>query len=492
MKPKRKKAIIIASILLLVLVACVTYYFATTIRITGVNAAIGASSVLEKLSAGEGTYYPSKTCSMSTASCTLSETQTAGTRPQGSAWAALAYTGLYRATKNDEYLAKARLAADSMIASCKAGSSTDCDWSLVQLNEVYKETNRNDYKEFILERTGGMPYHMPPSKDGSPMLQAVAARQYAISYGLSKINRFIDNFKEEIEGAESASLDHAVILFKEGTLDVRGDDCWIATAKLEAHKAFNDSAYLNEAKTFFDAAMIEKHTADFGVTTQLIPCIEGLKMLSDATGDKKYLDGAVKLNGYVMTYYWDPAQKKKYDGDGSFVSLPCVSNATGIYCLPENVKTVTDNSFIIYTLTTTKPLQKYAVSKAKQIFSSENIQRYPTSEFATNDSQSNASTVTETSWVHFDDLYTLKVFEASDFNGFYVTYYTDINDPLYDPVLKLDGIPSGTLKVFGNSEMDKRQELQYSFTLTGIEHNQEYSIELESKNRNASITYNRK
>lgn len=485
-----KKAIILAVAIILVIAASVTYYFATTTRITGIKAATDASAVLEALAVGGGKYNNALACSMSDALCSI-ETQATGPQPQESAWASLAYTGLYRATKNDEYLAKARLAADSMIALCKASGSTDCDWSLVQLNEVYKETNKNDYKEFILEHTGGMPYHMPPSKDGSPMLQAVAARQYAISYGLSKINRYIDNFNKEIEGAESASLDHAVILFAEGTLDVRGDDCWIQTAKLEAHKAFNDSTYLNEAKAFFDAARIEKHAADFGVTTQLIPCIEGLNMLYDATGDKAYLTNAIKLNGYVMTHDWDPAQKKKYDGDGSFVSLPCVSNVTGIYCLPENVKTATDNSFIIYTLTTTKPLQKYAVSKDKRIFSSENIQRYPTSEFVTNNSQSNAS-VTKTSWVHFDELYTLKVFEASDFDGFYVTYYTDINDPLYDPVLKLDGIPSGTLKMFGNPEMDKRQELQYSFTLTGIEHDQEYLIELESKNRNANITYNRK
>ena len=407
---KKKTAIILAVVIILLLGGWAAFKWMTTIRITGLEAAIGASTVIESLKCGDINgadtantstanvtphyyYQYSKTCSLSngtstdTGTCILdAQNDECSTMPQSGAWAALAFIGLYRASGNEEYLSKARLAADGMIDSCRTSSNAlDCAWSLAQLYEVYTDLGKTEYKEFILAQLNDFPKISVPSGQESPMLKAIEAREFAIAYRLSKLNTYLEKAETAISTAENASLTNGIILYQEDddsptTTTVRSDDCWIQVAKLEAYNAFDkaNEQYFLDARSFFDTARISEHAPDFGAMSQLLPCIEGLKLLWEETGEKPYLKEALKLNEHILTYYWDPEQKPKYDGDGSFISLPCVSNVTGIFCLPENIKTVADNSFIIYLLTTIKPDHKYAVSKREKIFPSELIAEYPT------------------------------------------------------------------------------------------------------------------
>ena len=481
---KKKPLIVLAVLVLLLLVGGWTAYqwwWTTTIQITGLEAAVGASSFIESLSAGDGRYYFSKSCSMLNASCMHSK-RPGDIVPQTSAWASLGFVGLYRASnKDDGYITNAILAADNMISACKADNSTNCDWSLVQLNAVYKETGKTEYEEFILERTASLPQLSPPSKIRSPMIQAIEAREYAIAYSLSGSEKYKEYFENSISAAEDASWRTGVLLFREGNLDVHGDDCWIQVAKLEAHTAFGDSQYLTQVHDFFDNAKISTHMSAFPITTQLFPCVEGLSLLSKITGDKKYADEASKIKMYILINYWDPSKNPKYDGDGSFVSTPCVSNVTGTFCFSENVKTNTDNSYIIYLLATTQPEYEYIIPR-KVVHLTSAVQ--PAASVVTSGNRMNLT--------HIDPLYELMAIKSSDSDETYVVYYTDKNDSLTSPILKIDGTPAGRLVIFNESNdvgMKARSEIMYLFKVTGLEANTNYEIVLESAERTARTSF---
>ena len=429
-------------IVVLILISGLAAYeiFFNPANITGIEAAKGAAAFIDGMRLPDGNYVLSKSCNEQNCINDLSATTTDAT-PPSNAWAALAFAGLHRATGDAKYLDKARLEADKMLETCRSGSSheSDCDWSLSQLKEVYTETKDEKYMQFITERAAALHNNTPPLVNKNSMVLSLEARSYAAA-GNAKW------FAEAIGMAEKAAARDVVI---SENPPLRANDCWIILAKMDGFEAFGTKTLKDDATAFFnerDAAVL----SGFGVLGQMHACIEALGKLDPNSPKLELLDLALIKKAF---------DNNKYESDNSFVSLPCNINATGgVFCLAFNAKSVTDNAYSAFLLSTTAPTKKFALSARKPSFG--NVELKP-SEPATIPTD-------ELNWTHIDRLGVLNIFWISDseFDGFVVVYYTDINAPLSNPViLDVDGTRYEPAHIETGDEMQRRSEVQYEFEI---------------------------
>lgn len=311
-------------------------------NITGIEAAKDAAAFVNGMKLPDGNYVRSKSCSEQT--CTKDQPDTNAT-PQLNAWAALAFTGLYRATGESQYLERARLEADKMLETCRHGSAheSDCDWSLFQLKEVYKETKNETYRQFIVERAAALHDTSPPSVNKNSMILALEARSYAAAGNA-------EWFAEAMGFAEETAKRDVVIITDPR---LRANDCWVMLAKMDGFEAFGTEALRDDVRKFFDERYVTLFFK-FDVPGQMHACIEALGKLDPKAMKLELLNQA--LIKKMLDY-------NKYERDYSFVSLPCAINyknlKTGVSCPASNVKSVADNAYSAFLLSTTAPKTRF-------------------------------------------------------------------------------------------------------------------------------------
>jgi len=452
MKPRAFFVVIVVVILLCGLAAYKIFF--NSANITGIEAATHATAFVNGMRLPDGNYVPSQKCSEK--NCTNDPSTTDAT-PQLNAWAALAFTGMYQATGDVQYLDKARLEADKMLETCRSGSvhESDCDWSLSQLKEVYNETKDEKYMQFIIARATALHENTPPSLNKNSMVLSLEARSYAAA-GNAKW------FAEAMSMAEEAANRDAVI--SEKPL-LRANDCWIILAKMDGFEAFGTKTLKDDATKFFnerDATVL----SGFGVLGQMHACIEALGKLDPNSPKLELLDRV--LIEKALDY-------NKYESDNTFVSFPCNTNKTDISCQAFNSKSVTDNAYSAFLLSTTAPKKKFALSAKKLSMDATGLNP---SEPMINQEEEN--------WTHFDTLGVLNVFWVSEsgFDGFVVTYYTDINAPLAKSTsLDVDGARYEPAHIETGEEMQRRSEVQYEFEIPRKPNTSTYNIVLYSGTR---------
>ncbi len=471
------------------------------VEVSGIEAAQSAIAFINGMKLADGTYVYSVDCDST--GCNKKSNLTG--LPQSNAWAAFANIGLYRATKDSKYLdaAKAEVAKEIEICSKADGTivgpseQKNCLWALVQPYEVYKETNDAKTKDFILKNAETiLRYLRPDPTQGAGMLQSIIARELAIAYSLSSDGKFLqaavgfDNAAKQSMDADNR------VAFANG-FPVRLEECWQKLAELQLYGAAQNQSYLDSAKGFFDgieqAGASGEFYKNFEIATQLHPCIESLQLLSEKTGASKYSEEAAKISAYLAQASWDSEFSKKYDGRGGFATMFCRVADGSSLCAPSNDKTITDNSYGAYLLAKpglNLPIERTAGRPKGQLYF--NSTQLP---------KITPQPVPAKNWTHFDPLETLQVFKASDSpSTFYASYFVDINAPLANAVISVDGekFPFDSAPSCFNMSVLKgactrrdtiRSEIQYVATFEKAVAGKTYSIGLSSGEKTAKIQY---
>ncbi|MFA6048590.1 MAG: hypothetical protein WC792_01410 [Candidatus Micrarchaeia archaeon] len=458
------------------------------VEVSGIEAAQSALAFINGMKLSDGTYVYSVDCDSS--GCNKKSNLTG--LPQSNAWAALANVGLYRATKDSKYLDAAKAEVAKEIAACPVSTpipgqklEKNCLWALVQPYEVYKETKDAATKKFILDTSGVIAGYLGPTPRDGPMLESIIARELAIAYSLSKDEKYLQ-LAIKFNDAAKTALDAKNETAYANGFPVRLEECWQKLAELQLYDATQNQSYLSSAKGFFDG--IEKAGAsdsfyeNFESANQLHPCAESLQILAGKTGDAKYSAVSAAISAHLAQASWDSQYSKKYGGgNGGFVTTFCQQNNAAAVCAPANVKTVTDNAYSAYLLSsqggTLRISKTSSMGVGKLNF---NVSRPPATEAPT----------PVANWTHFDGLGVLDAKKASDSpTTFYVTYFADINAPLSNAAISVDGekfpfenAPScftlAVMKGACTRTYADRSEIQYVLTYDKAAAGKTYSIEL--------------
>lgn len=346
--------LLLAGIVFIAFIAALTIYLLLTgvmqipsasaqpIQMNSLNIAEKSVSFLDSLRRNDNEYFFIKECADNSTfnGCITNDFYDNATN----AWPVLAFANLYKATGNPAYLQKAQ--NDMQIVSRDCSINPDgCLWILVQMTEYQKVTGDTQYSSLISELGQRL---LSTSVNSSTMILGIESRELALLYEMNGQKDYLDQAKSRLEQSKTLWSNNSAdqfqaLLYTENGVQFYGFACWTELAEIEIYQATKDATYLQNATSFFDAVNIDNHARGIDQLVALQPCIDSLIKLSAITGNSNYMDQAVNVSQYIVTYRWDPniTIAKKYNGDWGYLG-----ESYGY----SNDKDVTDGSYMIYLL----------------------------------------------------------------------------------------------------------------------------------------------
>ncbi|MBI4894265.1 MAG: hypothetical protein HY833_00820, partial [Candidatus Aenigmarchaeota archaeon] len=243
------------------------------------------------------------------------------------AWTTLSNLRLYQATGEQAYLERAKRDADAVMDWC-AGQPNDgkiCLWILVQISELYEETGDQRYADFLLGK-GEMLLNIVNDTDSdvvwqrnSTMMIGIDARELAAIYKINGDQRYIDEAKIRIEEAYWGTPDNYPLYQFNGN-NYLENSCWPELANMEIYEATGDQASLAQALDLLDTLDPATNVFYMNFLTNLQSCNELYLKAYEATGDNKYMEGAVKMADFVLVDRWDSPENNLVSGSGTILS----------------------------------------------------------------------------------------------------------------------------------------------------------------------------
>jgi len=307
-------------------------------KMSSLEIAKSSLNFLSDMKRSDGRYDYSTNCN-DTSGCT----KTGEVYTQSGAWAVLAYSSLYKATGNQQYLQKMSSEADDLISACN-GKEDECMWVLVQMIRAYQTSQNPDYLAFVKNLGDRLLAH---DDEKDVMLSGIEAREFALIYELTGEQKYLTAARARLEKSKAAwdtAVDeYNVPVYSSGSFTMYRFACWTEVAEAEIARVANDGQSRANVISFLNSANIGVNYKNIDQLTALQPCVDTLLTTYKLTGDSQYLDGAKAAAQYIITYRWDSPQSiaKKYNGDGAFL----FELYTG-----ENTKTVTETGYMIHLL----------------------------------------------------------------------------------------------------------------------------------------------
>lgn len=275
--------------------------------------------------------------------------------PTTNAWTTLSNLGMYRATGEQSYLDNAKRDADLMIKWCE-GEAKICQWVLVQINELYKETGEDRYREFLLSE-GALLIDAEQYTDAetvfqrnSTMLLGIEARELAQIYSINKNPAYLEEARDRINQAYEERPDNWIVYEFNGNKFMK-NSCWAELANMEIYAATGDQNNMLQAKDLLDSFDPAGNSVYMLFMTNLQPCAELYVKVYQATGDEKYLDGAVKISNYILSNLWDRKEAPIVSGSGTIL----------YETESKKIDTLTDTSYMVYILSMIKDSEVLSV-----------------------------------------------------------------------------------------------------------------------------------
>jgi len=293
---------------------------------------------LDDMKRSDGRYAYSANC-QDNSGCT----KTGEVYTQSGAWAVLAYSSLYKATGNQQYLQKMESDADDLIDACD-GNEEECMWILAQMIKAYQTSQNADYLAFVKNLGDRLLAH---DDEKDVMLSGIEAREFALLYELTGEQKYLNAAKARLEKSKAAwketPEDNNLVVYSNGQFNLYRFACWTELGEVEIARVANDNQALANVINFVSSAKLDQNYRNLEILTAIHPCTETLLSLYKQTADEQYYDQAKTLMQYVVTYRWDSPLliSTKYNGDGAYL----FDLYTG-----DNLKTVTDSGYMIYLL----------------------------------------------------------------------------------------------------------------------------------------------
>lgn len=313
--------------------------------VTGLEAATEIQSFVDSRRQADGYYGYSYNCEKGfQEDCQLDISY-----PTTNAWATLSNLGMYRATGDVSYLNNARRDADLLIDWCE-GESHMCQWVLVQVSELYDETKDQRYADFLLKE-GALLMDVDGSTDAetifqrnSTMLLGIEARQLAQIYKINGDDSYITEANERISQAYDGTRPDNWIVYEFNDNKFTKNSCWVELANMELYEATGDENYMLQAKDLLDSFDPAGNSVYMIFMTNLQPCAELYMRVYQATGDSKYMDGAVKISNYILENLWDRKDRPIVSGSGTIL----------YDTESKRIDTLTDTAYMVYILSMIK------------------------------------------------------------------------------------------------------------------------------------------
>lgn len=242
-------------------------------------------------------------------------------------WTALSNLRLYQATGEQAYLEKAKRDADAVMDWCASQPNDGkiCLWILVQISELYEETGEQKYADFLLGK-GEMLLGIVNDKDpdvvwqrNSTMMIGIDARELAAIYKINGDQRYIDEAKIRIQEAYWGTPDNYPLYQFNGN-NYLENSCWPELANMEIYEATGDQASLAQALDLLDTLDPATNVFYMNFLTNLQSCNELYLKAYEATGDRKYMEGATKMADFVLVDRWDNQENNLVSGSGTILS----------------------------------------------------------------------------------------------------------------------------------------------------------------------------
>ncbi|MFH1789296.1 MAG: hypothetical protein ABH834_07945 [Candidatus Altiarchaeota archaeon] len=351
------------------------------LQVSGLDVAVKTIPFLETMPEKDGLIVYSKHCENK--ECTpLTQAY-----PQSRAWVVLAYTQLYEATGDQQYLTKAEDAMEKLLINCPPDSGADCQYIGVQAEKLYTLTSDERYLEYLK----GLDEKLIPRGGGDDMLKAIAARELALAYKHGIYNKPV-----QLVGALkmlTLDIDGGDTLLEYEGIELKRHSCWSQLAWIEFYKALDardddevvlsgmtvakiKPQVLKQPETFFKTINFETLSSTPNIyvltLTELEPCAEGLIDMYEITGDEDYRNRALAFLNGLLDRHWDAEYSVKYVGDNSFTAQGCRASNEGEHTCYRNNKILTDNAYATYLYARVKD-EKFTVNEKEIVYLEEPI-----------------------------------------------------------------------------------------------------------------------